>query len=132
MPSSSQTLHTFYRLKCLPFISSQTCPVVNCIYPAHLRIPANDSDYNAETDEELGLKEYKDDEETKSMQDDDEVAVVVQTTKLGVIVDRMEHLQGLMSLLSCFIPNNSNSKLSVTGVSPSLLIDCVQCRPLFS
>lgn len=106
--------------------------MVNCIYPAHLRIPANDSDYNAETDEELGLKEYKDDEETKSMQDDDEVAVVVQTTKLGVIVDRMEHLQGLMSLLSCFIPNNSNSKLSVTGVSPSLLIDCVQCRPLFS
>jgi hypothetical protein len=104
--------------------------VVNCIYPAHLRIPANDSDYNAETGEELGLKECKDDEETKSMQDGDEVAVVVQTTKLGVIVDRMEHLQGLMSLLSCFIPNNSNSKLSVTGASPSTHIYCMHCRPL--
>ena len=104
--------------------------MVNCIYPAHLRIPANDSDYSPEIDEELGLKEYKDDEESKSMHDDDEVADVVQLTKLGVIVDRMEHLQGLMSLLSCFIPNNSNSKLSVTGASPSPCIYSVHSNTL--
>ena len=111
------------------FSLSQTCPVVNCIYPAHLRIPANDAEYNApETDEELGLKGYKEDEETKSTQeDDDDVAVIVQVTKLGVIVDRMEHLQGLMSLLSCFTQNNPNSKLSVTGESPSPVTDCAHC-----
>ena len=103
-------------LKYLPFQTSQTCPVVNCIYPAHLRIPANEEYSAPETDEELGLKGYKVDEESKSMNgDDDEKAVVVQVTRLGVIVDRMEHLQGLMSLLSCFVPNNLNSKLSVTG-----------------
>ena len=112
-------------LKYLPFQTSQTCPVVNCIYPAHLRIPANEAEYSApETDEELGLKGYKEDEESKSLNgDDDEKAVVVQVTRLGVIVDRMEHLQGLMSLLSCFVPNNLNSKLSVTGESSSPVID---------
>lgn len=59
--------------------------------------------------------------------DDDEKAVIVQVTRLGVIVDRMEHLQGLMSLLSCFVPNNSNSKLSVTGASSSPVTDCASC-----
>ena len=100
----------------------QTCPVVNFIYPTHLRILASESERMKlliEKDEELGedgfVGEEKEEDSDSSLVES--LNTISKGIKLGVIVDRMEHLQGLMDLLSCFIPLSLNSKLAVTGSS---------------
>ena len=102
-------------------IIKQTCPVVNCIYPVHLRVAASESERLnlLEKDEEQGEKDYPSEgEESKSAQSDN-IGMIAKGVRLGVIVDRMEHLQGLMDLISCFTPFTSDAKLSVTGKSVS-------------
>ena len=67
-------------------------------------------------DEELGddfIGEEKEEESENSLAEN--LNMISKGLKLGVIVDRMEHLQGLMDLLSCFIPFTPDSKLAVTG-----------------
>ena len=98
-------------------IIKQTCPVVNCIYPVHLRVAASESERLnlLEKDEEQGEKDYPSEgEESKNAQSDN-IGMIAKGVRLGVIVDRMEHLQGLMDLISCFTPFTSDAKLSVTG-----------------
>ena len=100
-------------------IIKQTCPVVNCIYPVHLRVAASESERLnlLEKDEEQGEKDYPSEgEESKNAQSDN-IGMIAKGVRLGVIVDRMEHLQGLMDLISCFTPFTSDAKLSVTGKS---------------
>ena len=102
-------------------IIKQTCPVVNCIYPVHLRVAASESERLnlLEKDEEQGEKDYPSEgEESKNAQSDN-IGMIAKGVRLGVIVDRMEHLQGLMDLISCFTPFTSDAKLSVTGKSVS-------------
>ena len=102
-------------------IIKQTCPVVNCIYPVHLRVAASESERLnlLEKDEEQGEKDYPSEgEESKNAQSDN-IGMIAKGVRLGVIVDRMEHLQGLMDLISCFTPFTSDAKLSVTGKSIS-------------
>jgi hypothetical protein len=92
----------------------QTCPVVNCIYPVHLRVLANDV-HKVKSDIETGDGNYNGDVEDSKQEEGETSAMVAKGARLCVIVDRMEHLQGLMDLLSCFIPYTSNSKLAVIG-----------------
>ena len=94
--------------------------MVNFIYPTHLRILASESERMKlliEKDEELGedgfVGEEKEEDSDSSLVES--LNTISKGIKLGVIVDRMEHLQGLMDLLSCFIPFTSDSKLAVTG-----------------
>ena len=119
-------------------IIKQTCPVVNCIYPVHLRVAASESERLnlLEKDEEQGEKDYPSEgEESKNAQSDN-IGMIAKGVRLGVIVDRMEHLQGLMDLISCFTPFTSDAKLSVTGksvsqsVSLSPLLCCFFLSPL--
>lgn len=97
----------------------QTCPVVNWIYPVHLRVLASEGMHElVKTEEGAPLDEYPDTfEESKSVNEDALGGMLAKGARLGVIVDRMEHLQGLMDLLSCFVPFTSDSKLAVTGKS---------------
>ena len=95
--------------------------MVNFIYPSHLRILASEGEGERvklliAKDEELGddfIGEEKEEESESSLVEN--LSMISKRIKLGVIVDRMEHLQGLMDLLSCFIPFTSDSKLAVTG-----------------
>lgn len=88
--------------------------MVNCIYPVHLRILANE-ELKTKSDIETGDSNYHGDVEDSKQEDGETSAMVAKGARLCVIVDRMEHLQGLMDLLSCFIPYTSNSKLAVIG-----------------
>lgn len=90
---------------------------MNCIYPVHLRILASEGMHELiKTEEGAAADEYPDTfEESKSIQEDALGGMLAKGARLGVIVDRMEHLQGLMDLLSCFVPFTSDSKLTVTG-----------------
>ena len=107
----------------------QTCPVVNCIYPVHLRVPASEGMHElVKTEEGAPSDEYPDTfEESKSVNDDALGGMLAKGARLGVIVDRMEHLQGLMDLLSCFVPFTTDSKLTVTGKS-SISLVVIDCR----
>ena len=95
--------------------------MVNFIYPSHLHILASEGEGERvklliAKDEELGddfIGEEKEEESESSLVEN--LSMISKRIKLGVIVDRMEHLQGLMDLLSCFIPFTSDSKLAVTG-----------------
>ena len=68
-----------------------------------------------EIDEEQGDHKYPKDEIDDNKNDNETLEMIAKNSRLGVIVDRMEHLQGIMDLLSCFIPFTSDSKLTVTG-----------------
>lgn len=92
----------------------QTCPVVNCIYPVHLRVLANE-ELKVKSDIETGDGNYIGDAEESKQEEGEMSSMVAKGARLCVIVDRLEHLQGLMDLLSCFIPYTSNSKLAVIG-----------------
>lgn len=93
--------------------------MVNFIYPVHLRILASEAERMKlliQKDEEFDEKEEGEggEEENKSALVDN-LDSISKIARLGVIVDRMEHLQGIMDLLSCFIPLTTNAKLTVTG-----------------
>lgn len=92
-----------------------TCPVVNCIYPVHLRVLASEAENKKLIDVEEGSD--KEDREEEKSPEGESVSVAANGVKLGVIVDRMEHLQGIMDLLSCFTPYTAEAKLAVTGES---------------
>jgi hypothetical protein len=98
--------------------------VVNFIYPVHLRVLAND-EHKVKSDIETGDGNYNGDVEDSKQEEGETSAMVAKGARLCVIVDRMEHLQGLMDLLSCFIPYTSNSKLAVIGTCA-----CVNYRSL--
>lgn len=87
---------------------------MNCIYPVHLRVLANE-ELKAKSDIETGDGTYDESVEDSKQEGGETSALVAKGARLCVIVDRMEHLQDLMDLLSCFIPYTSNSKLSVIG-----------------
>lgn len=88
--------------------------MVNCIYPVHLRVLANE-ELKVKSDIETGDGNYIGDVEESKQEEGEMSSMVAKGARLCVIVDRLEHLQGLMDLLSCFIPYTSNSKLAVIG-----------------
>lgn len=65
-------------------------------------------------DEEMGGNSYSDDGILAEMTEAS-MGMIAQGARLGVIVDRMEHLQSIMDLMSLFIPYTASSKLTVTG-----------------
>ena len=86
------------------------------IFPVHLRILASEAErVKLLTDEENGGEKYNKDNTEDIRNENETLGMIAKNSRLGVIVDRMEHLQGLMDLLSCFIPFTSDSKLAVTG-----------------
>ena len=97
--------------------------MVNFIYPVHTRILASDAERSKilelelqlENDEEKGGNYDGEMFDENSKMKSSSIEMTSQLARLGVIIDRMEHLQGLMDLLSCFIPLTTDSKLSVTG-----------------
>ena len=93
------------------------------IYPVHIRILASEAEKTklTETDEEHGTEKYDKNDSEDMRNENETLGSLAKNSRLGLIVDRMEHLQGLMDLLSCFIPFTSDSKLAVTGdtINPS-------------
>ena len=87
------------------------------IFPVHLRILTSEAEKAKllVTDEENGGEKCNKDDAEDIRNDNETLGMIAKNSRLGVIVDRMEHLQGLMDLLSCFIPFTSDSKLAVTG-----------------
>ena len=87
------------------------------IFPVHLRILASEAERVKllVTDEENGGEKYSKDDAEDMRNENETLGMTAKNSRLGVIVDRMEHLQGLMDLLSCFIPFTPDSKLAVTG-----------------
>lgn len=95
-------------IMCL-FTTFLTCPLIEYIYPPHLRI--ND------------VEDVKEDKQSEGISDiEADVAITIQTdvltvsreSRLAVIIDRLEHLQGVMDLLACLQPNEDLSDLSLT------------------
>lgn len=101
-------------IMCL-FTTFITCPIIECIYPPHKRILVSDPDSH-----DAGKKRALDDDEDAV--DTTEVSVSVYSdviqlareSNIGVVIDRLEHLQGIMDLVYCFCPTTDDASLAVT------------------
>jgi hypothetical protein len=96
-------------IMCL-FTTFITSPLIEYIYPVHLRVndvsqeteKKDTTDYDLVGDHDLSITILTD------------VIKVSREARLAIIVDRLEHLQGVMDLLTCFQPNNPDSSLTAT------------------
>lgn len=90
-----------------------TCPAVDFIYPMHLRV-LNDADCENSNGDDLDTDKEETEGKEQSMSEKD-LQVTVRA-RIGVVIDRMEHMQGMMELLACFIPSTADSELAVTAI----------------
>ena len=128
-------------LMCL-FTTFVTSPVIEYIYPPHLRIMsaskgASSAAARFARSKSISVKHGRDDEEqanggsgvdSDSAISFDEIVFNLEEmlvhVQLGVVVDRVEHLSGLMRIVNLFAPLYPSSSLEVTGMhfhEPSLL-----------
>ena len=108
-------------LMCL-FTTFITGPMVEWIYPPHMRSGGAEVMYY----ETLGLVSKSPDIENGDVTPPIggvTLTILTKDVRLTVLVDRIEHLQGLMEVISCFIPSTPHSSLRVTAIKtcePSL------------
>jgi Kef-type K+ transport system membrane component KefB len=110
-------------IMCL-FTTFITGPMVEWIYPPHIR--------GLETghlhEETIGLVSKTKDHDIESggatpLIEEATMDVMAKEVRLTVLVDRIEHLQGMMEVVSCFIPSTRDSSLRVVAIKahePSL------------
>jgi hypothetical protein len=90
-----------------------TCPAVDFIYPMHLRV-LNDPDHEKTSDDDADIDEEEVGGKEQPMSGKD--LQFTECARIGVVIDRMEHMQGIMELLACFIPSTADSELAVTAI----------------
>lgn len=98
-------------IMCL-FTTFMTCPLLEYIYPPHYRTlmtddkgPSRDDDI----DDEIALGESS----SKLPLD---LSKLARNVRFSIVIDRLEHLQGLMDLISSLAPYEIGSKLSVNAI----------------
>ena len=105
------------------FTTFITGPMVEWIYPPHMRSLETD-EMNEETMELVGKKEQDIEHGGAThVLEEARMDMLAKDVRLTVLVDRIEHLQGMMEVISCFIPCTRNSSLRVMAIKayePSL------------
>lgn len=120
-------------IMCL-FTTFLTAPLVECIYPKHMRVrfEAGAADHKKSDEEEESLEQKQ-----KMLQDNPDGgpsaggdtaamhSIVARelrvdhfsgSLKMCVVVDSLTHLQHLMSMVSCCVPYAADASLSVTAI----------------
>ena len=119
----SQRTFSVMVIMCL-FTTFITGPMVQCVYPPHMRELEND--HPEEGTQHLVPKDAGDIErgvDRSPIEVGASMDVLALDVRLTVLVDRIEHLQGMMEVISCFLPNTTASALSVVAIKahePSL------------
>eukprot|EP01034_Spumella_vulgaris_P021429 gene21429-27459_t len=109
----SRRTFTVLVLMCL-FTTCITSPLIDYIYPAGLRLRANSDSLQHLTDEEREAQ--RDGAEIEDAVVVVDVAKMSKESRVGLVVDCMDQLQGLINVLACFVAHSIDSELSVSAM----------------